>query len=461
MEPDVLHVITHVPRARVSVRLSHAGSDPEPEPLAATCDDRGDAAVPLPAHPEFLMRAFVEATAEGFRKAEACAQCDERRVELQLRPESEEAPAANAKGTLEVSGRVAFPDGRPVPGAEMELPTPGGYASTTAGADGEYRFEGQHPGPVTVECPCSGETRAVEAGSAGVDFTVKAHVVQVRFVDRKGRPFRWVVWRHEVWSGGKKVDEGRSLGGLSADRRLAVPTGATLKISAAAPFYPFTVASLDVEGPPAFHDLPVVIEKVDVPGTIAVRISTDTGKPPTRVSLTAWNDMGDLVGHAGIEGEVKVAADGRVLIEGLPAGKVTVEANTQREQFSQALVGDYGLPAAVEAVAEAGKTIPVDLVVPLGGRLSLTVRGPDGAIVAAGDARIRDEKGEVIDVPFWIRDEDGSWSTPSKAAPALLYHPVPPGPYTLEVLRDEAVVASKRVAVVPGETLEVEIRLEK
>jgi hypothetical protein len=155
--------------------------------------------------------------------------------------------------------------------------------------------------------------------------------------------------------------------------------------------------------------------------------------------------------------EVVLDDEGRTTVEA-PAGTFMLSVGTTKS-FTPP-TDDAGLRAEREITIESGRTVPAEMTIETGGRLRATVRDAAGEVTTPGRRlRILDEAGERLPIGFWGKTDKG-WSMPPRmAGPAWLGAALPPGNYTVVLIDDGEEIARREVAIVRGQTAEVEFRL--
>ncbi len=473
-----IHVVTNVPGASLTVAFRFFGGDPDPPPVNGTTDEKGAAVFAVPAHPTPLASVVVDSRAEGHApdREERWAPVQEIRMELRrgqpvrgrvvgedgapirdamigggwtgvataadgtfevswgepvirlqvdhpgyLRSNTGEAIPVPSSGVeirlkrgLEVSGRVAFPDGRPVPGARLQAD--GVRVQATADADGRYMLGGLQPGSTEVWCITSDQRRTVETGSAGVDFVMEDHLVVLRFVDDRGRPFRRAGISVKGMEKGEETFSMAGIGDEGGVKALSASAGMTLRITpSSAKGYEKRVTDFLVEGPPAVHDVPIPILRNSAWGSLEIRVRDDAGGRPASVFVTIENEAG-AVEEGWYEHRIDLDPEGACVLDDLAPGRLRTRVSTDR-WFPGTY---YGIPVEGEASVEAGKTARLDLLMKSGGRLSVTCIGRDGPVPPQERLRILDASGIQVPATFWSKTEKG-WSSPPRAAgPAVI-----------------------------------------
>jgi len=373
---------------------------------------------------------------------------------LTVRAPAEDVRVVLERG-LEISGRVSFPDGKPVPGATLQVSRT--WALAAAGEDGRYVLAGLEAGDVEVWCVTSGEKRTIPTGSTDADFVMKSHVAVIRFVDEEGSPVAGAtVWVRGIRDGEEVFSSAGTCGAEGIYRVSRVPAGTELQISPSAKGREETVTSLTIDGEPRLHEVVVEMSARREPGTLDLRVLDDGGQPRRKVVLSLRNEAGSPVSDF-YNREVELDEDGRGRVE-MPPGRFVLEVGDSAAFVS---TSGYALASEHEIVIESGQRLPLETALRSGGRIRVTVRDPDGEIVAPVRLDLLDETGERIPARF-IRVTDGGWTTSlDEPAPALLGRPVPAGRYRVRVRPEEGVTEDRQADVASGETVEVEVLLPR
>jgi hypothetical protein len=433
-----LVVTTNVPGASVSVWFSVTGEGKSPPSMEAKADERGRAEFALGFPRAILHTAAVTASAPGWTTVHAWSKGED--VELEL------------ETGFDVSGRVTFPDGRPARGVRLSWRFKSEAATDEAG---RYVLGGLPEGKVTIESRDLGEDRTVSAGSTGVDFVMKRHVVQLRIRDEGGR---FVPADHFDL---RTTGEGAvwSSGGGTRDEPITACVSPGEKITAAcrAEGYMNGVLETTLGKEPDFHEMAIVMKRPGPPGSLALTVKTDADPQPSLAIVTLL----DRTGMAEAEYmRLKVGLiDGKGTLPGVAGGTFRACVSTGNPVNSE----EYGLPEEKEVTVVPGKETPLDVVVRSGGRLTVVVKDAKGKVVPAEDLELVDIEGKEVDITFGNRVGDSMWFPPMKAEPAFGSFPVAPGRYAVRVVRyvknEKTIAAEQGVDVVARKTIEVEIRL--
>lgn len=521
-DPDAkwpIRVRTNVPGATVTVTFRHVGGEPDPEPLTKTADESGFVGFRQPDHPEPLYRATAIARAEGHKPARDTVRDGEAVLELDpwfriggiVRGRAGEAvegarvnggrgatgvsgadgafelwvPATNAVRLgathsayraagvevvapadnvvitmdpgLQVSGRVHFPDLTPVPGAWLQVHRAHGFALAETDKDGRYVLSGLPEREVDVFCvaPRTRTSRKVVAGATDVDFVMPHHAIRVRLVDEQDRPFRNAFLMAKGMVGDKTTFTSAGDGGETGVHTYAARPGEHILISPSAPGYVDQVTEIVVDGDPRFHDVKIVMRRPGATGAISIRALDEHGSPLGNVLFTLENLAGSSV--EGYFDKLVELSAGRGRVDGIPVGRYRVKLATSKSMFS---VEGYGLPTRSDVTVETGLDAEVEAVVFLGGRLEVSVENAAGEPAPARRLALIDGDGKRVSLVFMRRTEDGGWTTDlEKPGTALTDTPLPPGNYRLEVRHGDEVVATREIAIQPGETTRTTIRL--
>ncbi len=365
-------------------------------------------------------------------------------------------PEAVPSGRLTVSGRVSFPDGRPVPG--LDIVSSVSRRVHTTDADGRYVLPDLPPGKVEVEVTGADLKRTVEAGSADADFVLKEHVLQVEFVDEHGRQFERGDYSYsgelgsKRWIGAGVLAAGR--GGFS----VSLPVGTRIVYSGSAPGRLQVAGEYRVEGETAQHEIRVTLPLLGETGSLALHVQDDGGKPPRKVTVTIKDVAGGLL-EGFYERGLDLDAEGKVLLEKVQPGTFVLKAGSGGPEDLE----NFALDTEVKVEIEAGKVRPLELLLKSGGWIRVTVRDRTGKVLKPSHPRLFDEEGEYVPGLFWGTDGKGRWSNPPQVpGPAYFGRPLPAGRYSVEVLRgpkrgDEKVVATAEALVAWRQITDVEV----
>jgi MFS family permease len=148
----------------------------------------------------------------------------------------------------------------------------------------------------------------------------------------------------------------------------------TYTLIVTAPGFQPTAASVTVNGFGAVHDFVVLGG-----GVVAGTVLRSGGGPVADTVVLAAEATGQVVGQA------VTAHDGTFLLNGLPAGELTITANV-----------DGHRPHAVTLLAGAADPAVIRLLVESAGVLHGTVTGPDGSPLAHATVTISDAQGQPV-----------------------------------------------------------------
>ncbi|MCI0588975.1 MAG: carboxypeptidase-like regulatory domain-containing protein [Planctomycetes bacterium] len=368
------------------------------------------------------------------------------------------APEEPAKGGLSVSGRVSFPDGRPAPGTWLQA----SELQTETDESGRYVLAGLEPGEVEVRFLEGNTSKTVEAGAAGVDFVLDAHLVRVDFVDEQGRRFPEGRWHYEGvlvdWhcgGGGKLRSDGP---GIS----VAIPRGARLAYSGKSEGRVQTSGEFVAEGEPALHQIRLTLPPAGETGSLALHALDDRGQPVRNITVEIRDLAGGLLDDW-FRKRLDLDSEGRVVLEKVQPGPFVLKTGAggpwDMDIFSTEM--------ETRVQVQAGRATPVELLLKSGGWIRLTVKDRAGKVLDAGDARVRDEAGEAVSDLFWGQDAKGEWwNPPPGPGPAVFGRPVPPGRYGIEILRgpqlgERTVIATTEALVAWRQICDVEVLLDE
>lgn len=510
-----VRVVTNVPAARVAVGFHYYTGEPDPPPATKTADAQGFAGFALPDRPDAVASCSVVARAGGYATATVEAAVGEVRVDLVpgvavrgrvVDEAGQPVEYANVKGVgdaiwysdargefeafakndgdvkyevwhpdflpaeghatapardvvvvlrrgLAIGGRVAFADLRPVPG--VVIIDERGWTRGRTGDDGRYSVAGLAPGPVTVRCVLTGETRTADAGATDVDFTVTRPVARVRVVDVDGRSIRRADLWMRVVRDGKELLTSAANGMAGSSQLVPVVEGARLLISPSVPGFDESVTTVEFGDGARLYDIDAVLHRSGPKGVLRLRVRTDAGPTPATVYVTLENESGSSV-KGWYAKPANLDAEGRVEIPGTTPGTLTVTVAGGSALYSGE---SYWLPASAAASVAGGRTSDVELTMELGGRVRVTLRDASGAVVAPARLDLVSAAGDRLRGLFVHVKEDGSWSTELGAAPSVLGQPVPAGRYVVSAKDAGGVAVTKEVEVVRGTTADVELAL--
>jgi hypothetical protein len=513
-EPQEFVVRTNVPGAHVSVEFQYYGGTPDPARSEKVTGADGSAQFLRAPHPMELAEIVVLCEATGYGRVRKTTTSNE--IELTLQPalllsgvvrsdrgesldgaqlragnggwaetdgegrfsmfmtgdsevmlavqhsshRTKQARAVAGAGPIvivlergeQVSGRVTWPSGDPAAGVALTAQ----HAWAETDADGRYVLSGLTVGPIDVDCKGVAENRVVQAGAAAVDFTLERHAVRMRLVDEEGRPFRHAVMALRATRDGSTVMTSAGMADSIVGRLVFLDTGATLKVSPAAPGHLDEVTTLVIEGEPAQHDLEIVLRRGTATGVIALLARDSAGVPLKTVFIDLHDDSGSPV-STWYEKEVSLDAEGRAQLSNVPLGKVTVAVSTTKSAWSTHGLGlRYEQTVTVVADGEAS----VSAVVRDGGRVRVTARDMRGEVIAPKRLHLLDEDGEYISGLFLTVRGPGAYTTAlDDAVPVLFGSPLPPGRYRVVSMPGTSQETVRDVSVVAGRIEEVDIEV--
>ncbi|HEU4395969.1 MAG TPA: carboxypeptidase-like regulatory domain-containing protein, partial [Planctomycetota bacterium] len=303
---------------------------------------------------------------------------------------------------FEISGRVVFPDGRPVPGV-------GVYAGKRhAATDDEGRFAVGpfDAGPVEVHLFDGEGSRTVEAGTVGLDLTMKRHLLRIRVVDEAGAPVPSGTHSLKVFDG-----EVRSLWAVGSwsdgdPIRGGAPAGAKAVLQCSADGYEGQTVEWTLGDPIGIQDRTVVLSRPGAPGTLVLRVNSGPEPLPAKVRVT----LQDASGHW-IEGFLDLGVplvDGIARIEKAPSATRRIRVQTS----SRVDLRDFGLPREAEVRVEPGRETTLEIALAFGGRITVVVKDARGTVLPARTRshgiELLDERGEKVDIDFGNETEDGT-----------------------------------------------------
>jgi len=354
---------------------------------------------------------------------------------------------------LEVSGRVSFPSGLPVPGVGVSIPAE--RIVTTTDADGRFALSGLVRGPVGVKCGVTEETRTVDAGANTVDFVVKRSIARIRFLDAQGRPFRSPGMSIRVVKG--DVDLAMSAGEGPPDgvEMMDGPPGAQVLVSASSADGRTGSGSTTFDETPRLHEIDVVLGAARPTGTIRLVVREESAEIPKSIHVTVDDDVWTTI-DGGAHKRLDLDAAGAVEIPSVPAGAVHLTVAAAARWSSEAL-DTYLVAAKSDATIEVGRTTEVVARLLVGGRVRAVVRDEDGVPVAPRLVRLSLATDAGRNEMFVHRKSDGGWSSELDASPSVMIDAVPPGRYVVHAWTEDGRDAQKEVDVVRGETADVEL----
>jgi hypothetical protein len=343
------------------------------------------------------------------------------------------------KRGLSISGRVVFPSGAPVPGITIVCDRGFPWRETETAEDGGFVVSGLPPGLVTLYCPAFAKTD-VAAGSAGVELVARRHVVRIRALDDRGRPFRRATFVFRLLPDTVPAEQ---TGGTVGEDGLLVtcqPGETTLLFSPGVPGFECPVLSLDLHGPLRLHDVAVTLRRVEAWGALDLRVRDEAGGRPARVSLQLTN----AAGTGPFREWVEVDEEGRAVVERVPPGRYRATVTVPNPGPD-----DFRLPAEAEVEVRGGARADLAVVLPLGGRIRVTVLGAEGTSRAPADVCLEDPDG---------KERGTLWSKVASSgvdAGAALSRPLPPGRYGVRLRRGAG--AGEEVWIVAGAVADVRL----
>jgi hypothetical protein len=413
---------------------------------------------------EFLVELLAESTSDGsfeaFVEKPGAVTLNVQHAAFLGREVNATAPASGLVVVLErglqVSGRVAFPDGRPVPGvAVME---DSGRRRDTTDAEGRYVASGLQRGPVTLKCALSSEKRTVEAGATNVDFVVKRSVARVRFLDAQGRPFRSPDVEMRVVKDGAVVEMSAGEGPTDGEQMMSGPAGAQVLVSASCPDGRTGSGKATFDETPRLHDVDVVLGAPRPTGTIRLLVRWESAETPKAVYVTVDDDVGATVAGDGRK-RFDLDAAGAGEIPKVPAGHVKLTVAAAGHWTGEAL--DSMLVTSTSSVdVDVGRTTEVVATLATGGRVRATVRDENGVAIAPDLVRLRSSSDSGRSEMFVHRSPDGGWTSELDTSPSVMIDAVPPGRYVVSASKYDGRVGEKEVDVEKGKTVDVEVTVK-
>ena len=358
-----------------------------------------------------------------------------------------------------ISGRVVFPDGRPVLDASLSM----GRKHALTDDQGRFTLAEVTAGRWEVSCQESGETRAIEAGSAGVEFVMKHHLVRIRVVDEEGARIPLVAFNLKVFDG-----EVRHLwwtGKWSHERPIpaGAPAGAKVALQCSADGFEGQSLEWTLGDDIGVQDRTVVLARTGAPGTLVLRVNSGPEPLPGKLRVT----LIDAGGHW-VERFLCIdvpLAEGAARIERASTAIRRIRVDTG----SRVDLRNFGIEREMEVRVQPGRETTVDLALAYGGRITVVVKDRTSTVVPARGSKgsyeleLLDEEGRKVDIDFGNERKDGMRFPPTLAAPAHGGRALPPGRYSIEVIRyegeDRKVLARKDLVVALRENTQVEILL--
>lgn len=370
-----------------------------------------------------------------------------------------EAPASDVVVVLErglqVSGRVSFPNGLPVPGVKVLIVDEDSTKHVATDASGRYAASGLARGRVSVRCEVDGQTRGVDAGATDVDFVVLHSVARVRYLDDKGRPFRFAGTSVRVVKGGEVLAMSAGQGPSDGLDIMDGPPGAEVLVSASSPDGRVGSGKATFDDTPRLHDIDVVLGATKPTGTIRLVVRWESAETPKTVYVTVDDAVGSTVaGDSRKAFALNAAAAGE--IPNVPAGRVKVTVAAAAHWSAPAL--DTMLVTSVSSAdVEVGRTTEVVATLSVGGRIRATVKDENGVAVAPDIVRLKSASGDGVNEMFVRRNADGGWTSELDATPSVMIDALPPGRYVLLATMSDGRDARKEVDVEKGRTVDVEL----
>ena len=354
---------------------------------------------------------------------------------------------------LEITGRVAFPDLRPVPGAAIT--DSAGRDRATTDDDGRFRVRGVAPGPFEILCALTGERRTVDAGAAGVDFVVRVPVARVRLVDEKHRPFRLAVAWMRVVLDGKDLLTSATNGSATGLSLVRGTPGARLLVSPDARGYDQTVTTIDFGDAPWLHDVEVVVARGGPRGRVRLEVRGDDGTVPSPVFVTLEDESGSPC--AGCYGkEVRPDATARVELPAVAPGPYDVTVDVQPKWSLEG----FWLRARGRVSVTAGQDAALVLTMSRGGRVRATVRTETGDSVVPQRLDLLTGDGERLPLRFLRARAEGGWTMELGKEPSVAAAPVPAGRYVVAATGPAGDVVKRAVEVTSGMVADVELTVQ-
>ena len=370
---------------------------------------------------------------------------------------------------LDVSGKVTTPKGVPLEGVWVHA----GDHRARSNAEGLYRISGLSPGEVVIRCLghpgiiAQGDglpfgrgpekSRRVQAGDSGIDFTVSARTLDLRVWDEKGLPLAGAQLTVAMTAADGRVQ--RVLKGTLDERgRAFTVVGRTSKLLITV--LPTGRSPLTREVQPHPDQMLVSLEyrlpAQESPGALVIRVRSDIEEKIPALFVTLTSSIGAPLpdfDHVALE----IDSSGRGRLEEVPPGSYEVAFSTSPAARSEE---GFGLIVRSRLQVVSGVTESMDVAIPAGGRLRVSMRTSDGALAAPGFVALIDSTGKKLPISFGFRQ--GEWISTNglRKRPVLSLAPIPPGRYELVVHRGRKTEKSISVTVHRNIVEEVEVWLD-
>lgn len=506
-----VRVVTNVPGAEVSVTFRYPCGDPDPPPDTKVADATGFAGFALPKRDDAVAGCTAVARAPEYATAREDFEVGEVRIELKpgfavsghvfddarrpvegvdvtgigahaatgadgsfeafaptrgpFSPHFERsdflprnvpvtAPASDLVVMLErglsISGRVTFPDLRPVPGVTIR--DGGGRHRSVTDEEGRYVVSGLSPGSFELTCALTGESRTFDAGAVGVDFVIDVPVARLRLVDEARRPIRRASLWIRILENGE--DDYVSAGAAGAGGIEMVPgaPGARFFVVPSAAGFDDRVTSLTFGTEPRLQDVEIVMTRGAERGTIRLTVRDDAGGVPAPVFVTVEDEAGSPA-SGWYAKRVELAAGMPLEISGLVPSRYDVVVTTS-PRFS---AEGYHVATRAGVVVEAGRAAELDVTLAVGGRVRVTMRDESGTAVTPKRLDLLKATGERVQMVFINKTADGGWTSRLDATPSVFGAALAPGRYVIVGTGPAGDVVRKDVVVERGVTTDVEI----
>jgi hypothetical protein len=352
---------------------------------------------------------------------------------------------------LEVSGRVEFAGGAPLAGATIS----DGASRTraTTDADGRFVVSGLARGPVELECDATRESQIVDAGTTGVVFVVRNSVARLRYVDTKGRRYRFLETSVRAMKGDQTLDMAvGTTDNAGGDELVSGRAGVAVVVSAEGARGETGSAQVTFDDVPRLHELDVVLGAPKPRGTLRLLVRRESGDVLRAAYVAVEDDAGTTVAGDARK-RLDLDAAGATEMAGVPAGRVKVTVADSAHWSAESL-DTFLVAAHATADVETGRTVELTATLAVGGRVRASVRDETGNAIVPRGVRLLAADGRVVDM-FIRRKEQGGWTSELDASPSVLLDAVPPGRYVVQATTADGTKATKDVDVVRGETVDV------
>jgi hypothetical protein len=206
------------------------------------------------------------------------------------------------------------------------------------------------------------------------------------------------------------------------------------------------LARISLDGPGRTLEVEVVVEPEGAAAGLALQVLDERGEPLRAIDVF----YGDATEREFWVRQVSLDEAGRGRTP-MPPGRYRLRFVPPRSNT------DCRMPVIEWADFHPGNTTELFPRLPLGGRIRVTIRNPDGTLAGAEGLRLRTPEGEPVRA--WMVHEESENHGYLIPGPRITRVAHEPGAYVVEILRQDEALATETVRIDPGEITEVELHL--